>query len=85
MGNGASSEFRNNEINDKYGVNPSSIEERDGVYYLSIEREKYKLPSEVLRCLEQANNFSHEKDADPIHDNHKITRHRNHKPTKLQI
>ena len=40
MGNGASSEFRNNEINDKYGVNPSSIEERDGVYYLSIEREK---------------------------------------------
>lgn len=62
MGNSPSIEGKENYIQTKYGVNPERIQIIKGQYYLSLEREKYKLPREVLNTFEYLNDFSREKD-----------------------
>ena len=63
MGNGATKNREGSEmIQRQYGINPERIEEIGGKYYLSLEREKYKLPKNVVDAFERSNNFSHEKD-----------------------
>ena len=82
MGNGAS--VKNNiDIHKQYGVEINNIREIDGHYYLNLERDKYKLQKEILKVFERENNFSHEKDSELNHDNHKPNRLAHHKNTKL--
>ena len=74
MGNSASIEGKESFIQSKYGVNPERIKVIKGQYYLTLEREKYKLSKEVLNTFEYTNDFSREKDNDapPIEQNKKI-------------
>ncbi len=74
MGNSASIEGKESYIQSKYGVNPERIKVIKGQYYLTLEREKYKLSKEVLNTFEYTNDFSREKDNDapPIEQNKKI-------------
>ena len=74
MVNSASIEGKESFIKSKYGVNPERIKVIKGQYYLTLEREKYKLSKEVLNTFEYSNDFSKEKenDAPPIEQNKKI-------------
>jgi hypothetical protein len=74
MGNTPSIEGKETFIQSKYGVNPDRIKVIKGQYYFTLDREKYKLPKEVLKTFEYTNDFSKEKDNDapPVEQNKKL-------------
>ena len=62
MGNGAS--IDKYYLRQQYGVDIKNIKEIDGNYYLTLQRESFKLQNPVLKRFEQLNRFSREKEID---------------------
>ena len=61
------------------------IKLKDGVYYVTIPRERYKMPFTVLTAFAKRNDFSKEKEYDDAILSTKANKKRtaNHKNTKL--
>ena len=74
MGNTPSIEGKETFIQSKYGVNPDRIKVIKGQYYFTLDREKYKLPKEVLKTFEYTNDFFFffYNDAPPVEQNKKL-------------
>ena len=62
MGNGAL--IDKYYLRQQYGVDIKNIKEIDGNYYLTLQRESFKLQNPVLKRFEQLNKFSREKEID---------------------
>lgn len=81
MGSGA---IKSNPQEEENIYDYEDIKLKDGVYYVTIPRERYKMPFTVLTAFAKRNNFSKEKEYDDSNlTQSKKKRAGNHKNTKL--
>ena len=52
-------------------VKNEKIVEKDGALYCNLEREEYKLNSDILKSMEKMNNFSKDEEAEAEHNKKK--------------
>jgi hypothetical protein len=53
------------QIEEKYGIKPEKLYQINGGLYCNLEREEFKLSPEILRGVDQYNNFSRDLDEEP--------------------
>jgi hypothetical protein len=52
-------------------VKSEKLVEKDGAIYCNLEREEYKLNSDILKSMEKMNNFSKDEEAETEHNKKK--------------
>ncbi len=52
-------------------VKNEKIHEKNGALYCNLEREEYKLNSDILKSMEKMNNFSKDEEAEAEHNKKK--------------